>query len=85
MVLGNECLLYLISNRTYDHKYFNSGVTIIDKKLEKEFIEEVKNDLPKIIVSNGDIFIDEIKEIVQKNYKFVGNYNPNYNLYVLYF
>ncbi len=83
LVLGNECLLYLISNRTYHHKFFNSGITIIDDKLKKEFIEEVENDLPKIIVSNGDISISEIKTIVEKNYHYVGTYNPNYNLYIL--
>lgn len=83
LVLGNECLLYLISNRTYHHKFFNSGITIIDDKLKDEFIEEVENDLPKLIVSNGDIAISEIKNIVENNYIYAGTYNPNYNLHIL--
>ena len=83
LVMGNECLLYLISNRTYHHKFFNSGVTIIDKKLEKEFVKEVKKDNPKLIVTNNSVKIKEISKIIRDNYEYLGTYNPNYEVYKL--
>lgn len=83
LVIGNDCLLYLISDRMYHNKFFYSGITIIDEKLENDFIDEVKNDNPDVIVTSKSIVIEEINEIINSNYTYVGTYNPNYELYVL--
>lgn len=78
--LGNETNFYLLSNRKYKGKYFYQlPVILFDNKIANEFIRELKEDLPAIIVDYwGDNKLNyevgnKINDILKKKYTTENN------------
>lgn len=73
IVLGNRCLIYLMSNRESASKYiYQYPISNVDSNIKNDFIKELIENEPKIIVkinANDDI-IKTINELIeQKKYK----------------
>ena len=77
LVLGNKTIIYLMSDRNYKGKYFYQiPIAIQNEDISKEVIEEIKDDLPNLIVNlmnNGGenestTFGQQIKKILIENY-----------------
>ncbi len=69
-VLGNNCLIYLLSNRESATRYpYQLPIANIDKNIQKEFIKQLENEKPKMIINlmngNGE-FQTKIKEYLEE-------------------
>ena len=82
LVLGNDSLLYLISNRMYHHKFFYSSITQIDDNLKNEFIKEINDDLHILIITANNSENDEINQILNDYYNYLNTFS-SYNVYKL--
>lgn len=69
-VLGNNCLIYLLSNREATTKYpYQLPIANIDKNIQQEFMEQLEEEKPKMIINlmsgNGD-FQTKIKKYLEE-------------------
>lgn len=84
LVLGNNATIYLIADREYKGKYlYQTPIANENEDIAKEVIEEIRNDLPNVIVNTisklneegrQDLtnFEREIKAILNQNYTTKG-------------
>lgn len=77
LVLGNKTIIYLISNRNYTGKYlYQMPIANQNEEISKEIIEDIKYDLPELIVNtmpdwdtdSMSLFEQKIKNILEQNY-----------------
>lgn len=86
IVLGNECNIYLMSERNCNCKhYYQIPIVRIDPKIADETIEEIKENKPKLVI----LKLTEYVEITEAFYKYqeeVGEYEEktNFNNYIVY-
>ena len=81
-VLGNKCLIYLLSNREAATKYpYQFLIANIDKNILQEFIEQLEIEKPKMIInlmSEDGEFQTEMKKFLEEKveieeYKQINN------------
>ena len=68
LVLGNECNIYLMSERSSDCKYiYQIPVVRVDPTIMEKTIEEIDNKKPKLIVLGHTIY----EEVEKSFYKYL--------------
>ena len=70
LIIGNESNLYIASNREYKGKYFYQyPIIFYDEEIEKNFIKEVNEDKPKLIVDISKLLEVEYDSDLEKKFK----------------
>lgn len=86
-VLGNNCLIYLLSNREAATKYpYQLPIANIDKNIQQEFMEQLEEEKPKMIINlmsgNGD-FQTKIKKYLEEKVEIEEYKKINEIMYVI--
>lgn len=76
LVLGNDCEIYLLTNRKSASRYeYQSPIYKIDKNILDKVVEDIKNNKPKYIIvpeyQNGEEIKNEILDEINKDYKLI--------------
>ena len=72
-VCGNNNIIYLLSERKSISKYsYQSPIASVDSKIKEEYLNDIKQLQPKIIVMYEDVFLyDELLAIIEGDYKMI--------------
>lgn len=86
LVLGNECNIYLMAERSCNCKYvYQIPIVLIDSNIMKETIEEIKEKKPRMIVLKLTNYIEVTRQFYEylnetNDYKIVDTFD-NYEVY----
>lgn len=70
-VCGNRNIIYLLSERKSASKYsYQSPIASVDSKIKKEYLEDIKQLKPKVLVIYEDMFLyDDLLAIIEAGYE----------------